>query len=118
MNDILIGFGSISALAILVLNIEELVDRLWHVTGWDSRIRTWFEGAILGLIGSLLGIGMFAEIMTPEWWPAWALGTLGFSVLTGVFSAVLANLGFDDWEQLKVIMEKLKIRVPVDEREE
>lgn len=116
MDDLLTGFGSISTLAILILNIEELVDRLWNIDGLGARIRTWFEGMLLGVVGYFLGLGMFAELMTPEWWPSWGQGTLGFSVVTGLFSAILANLGFDKWEQLKFILEKLKVRVPVDER--
>ncbi len=107
MTNFLEYVATLGGLGLLIILIAEAVDRPWHLDGWPARIRTWFIGIILGLLGLLINIGIFASAQFPVWMAPW----LG-DVILGFAAALLGNVGFDKIEYFKLALEAIGIRVP------
>lgn len=121
--DAFMDFGSIAAVAVIVMHLEEFIDRLWDLEGWAARIRTWAEGIALAGVGYVFGIGIFAQsaiqgYVTDALPFIQNLPPLAIAGFFGLICGVIANLGFDKLKYVKQFMEFTKVRVPVEKRKE
>lgn len=107
MTTIVAYISTFSGVALFVIVVAEAIDRRWHLDGWSARVRTWFLGIAVGLLGFLLNVGIFAAANFPVWMSAW----LG-DVIIGFASALLGNVGFDKLDFFKIALEAVGIRVP------
>lgn len=102
------GFASLGGLTALVIVLAELVDRFWKLDGLVSNVRAVVIGIILGEIGALFHLGMFAD-------PAIAAeaGTFAAWYWVGLFVGLQAGLQGSLLFMLpiaKAILEAIKIR--------
>lgn len=98
------GWSTTAAIGVTVMVFEELIDRVWDLSGVASQIRTLCIGAVLGLAGAVFGIGMFTD-------PAVCATNIPAlcGLLVGVSAAIAANFAFL-LPISKSILEALKIR--------
>ena len=54
-------WNNLLLLSAFTSGISELVDRYWHLDGYPSAIRTLVLGVVVGVVGSLSNLGMFAD---------------------------------------------------------
>ena len=108
MTNFLEYLATLGGVGLLVIMISEAIDRSWHLDGWPARIRSWFIGIIIGLLGLLFGAGIFASAQFPTWMSPW----VGDMIL-GFAAALLGNVGFDKIQYFKVALEAVGIRVPM-----
>lgn len=121
LNSLGLNIGSIIGVAVLINAFEEVIDRFWNLDGNAAQIRTWFWGLAFAVLGFYLDAGIFSKDFITE-----ALSG-SFNILTkipaivialffGFLSALLSNLGFNKIKYVKILLEILRLRVPIDER--
>jgi len=98
MIDLSSYFGSLAALAGLVVVITGWVNtNALNLSGWKSQLLSWVISIALAFIGSIKGVGLFAET------------TVLWTVLNGIGVGLVAN-GMFSIDLVKSLLEFIKAK--------
>lgn len=88
--------ATIPGLAALVLLVTQFIKKKVPADGWYSVYISWAVSLVLGLVGWIFGIGIFAGAV---WW---------LMLVYAAAAGLIAN-GLFDWKVIKTILEFFKL---------
>lgn len=95
--DVFSFFNTVLALSAAVIVLNEYVSRFTKADGRWARLQSWVVSILLGVFGTWLNLGIFADM---EW---------KGGMLVGVICGLVAN-GIFDIEMVKRLLETLRVR--------
>jgi len=82
-------WNNLLVMATFTSGIAELVDRYWHLDGYSAAVRTLVLGVVIGVVGSLSSLGMFADPATCTTNSIFICGAL-----VGLYSGITATVAW------------------------